>query len=125
MNFNGKCLINNITSTPKKVRAQLRNLNTNFALDNCLFVSVKLTKNGNLDKYKYNGYDIGFDCRLEYLFTDGSDLKNVINFGAVGILCVHVDNKGKYILNRCEIPTQGLDDMTLTAEAKYRINFTQ
>ena len=48
MNFNGKCLINNITSTPKKVRPQLRNLNTNFALDNCLFVSVKITKNAKL-----------------------------------------------------------------------------
>ena len=31
----------------------LRNLNTDFALDNCLFGSVKLTKNADPDKYKY------------------------------------------------------------------------
>ena len=38
---------------------------------------------------------------------------------------VHVDNKGKDILILGEEPTQGLDDTTLTAEAKYLINFTQ
>ena len=38
---------------------------------------------------------------------------------------VHVDNKKKDILVLGEGPTQGLDDTTLTTEAKYRINFTQ
>ena len=38
---------------------------------------------------------------------------------------VHIDNKGKYILILAEGPTQRLDDTTLTAEAKYPINFTQ
>ena len=39
---------------------------------------------------------------------------------------VHIDdNKGKDILIFGEGPTQELDDTTLTAEAKYRINFTQ
>ena len=38
---------------------------------------------------------------------------------------VHVDNKGKDILILGEGPTQGLDDTTLTAEAKYPMNFTQ
>ena len=38
---------------------------------------------------------------------------------------VHVDNKGRDILVLGEVPTQGLDDMTLTAEAKYPINFKQ
>ena len=38
---------------------------------------------------------------------------------------VHVDNKNKDIIILGEGPTQGLDDMTLTAEAKYPINFTQ
>ena len=38
---------------------------------------------------------------------------------------MHVDNKGKDILILDERPTQGLDDTTLTAEAKYPINFTQ
>ena len=60
INFNGHCLINNI-SIPKKVinlyisyklNPQFRNLNTNFILGNCLFGSVKLTKNADLYKYK-------------------------------------------------------------------------
>ena len=38
---------------------------------------------------------------------------------------VHVDNKGKDILILGEGPTQGLDGTTLTAEAKYPINFIQ
>ena len=38
---------------------------------------------------------------------------------------VHIDNNGKDILILGEGPTQGLDDTTLTTEAKYHINFTQ
>ena len=37
---------------------------------------------------------------------------------------VHVDNR-KCIFILGEGPTQGLDDTTLTAEAKYSINFIQ
>ena len=38
---------------------------------------------------------------------------------------VHVDIKGKDILILGEGTAQGLDDTTLTAEAKYPVNFTQ
>ena len=38
---------------------------------------------------------------------------------------VHIDNKNKDILIVDQGPAQGLDDTTLTAEAKYPINFTQ
>ena len=38
---------------------------------------------------------------------------------------VHIDNNEKYILILGEGPTQGLDDTTLTAEAKYPLDFTQ
>ena len=38
---------------------------------------------------------------------------------------VYTDNKNKYILILREGTTEGLDDITLTAEAKYPINFTQ
>ena len=36
---------------------------------------------------------------------------------------VHIENKGKDILIIGKVPTQGLDDTTLTVEAKYLINF--
>ena len=74
INFNGHCLMNNIT-VPKKVinlytsytlNPQLRNLNTDFTLGNCLVGSVKRTKNADLDKFKYSGYDIGFDSHSEF-----------------------------------------------------------
>ena len=105
--------------------SQLRNLNIDFTLSNCLFGSVKLTKNADLDKYKYTGYGIGFDSCSEFFFTDGSNGKSVITFGADTSSPVHVDNKGKDILILGEGSTQGLDDTILTAEAKYPINFTQ
>ena len=51
--------------------------------------------------------------------------KNVIIFGADMSSSLHLDKKGKDILILGEGPTQGLDDITLTAEAKYPINFIQ
>ena len=104
---------------------QLRNLNTDFTLGNCLFGSVKLTKNADLDKHKYIGYGTGFDSPAEFLFTDGSYGKNVNILEADMSSSVLIDNKGKDILILGERKTQGLDDTTLTAEAKYPINFTQ
>ena len=72
----------------------------------------------DLDKYKYSGYGIGFDSRSEFLLPDGTMGKNVIIFGAGMSSSVHIDNKEKDILILDEEPTQGLDDTTLTAEAK-------
>ena len=62
INLNGHCLIKNDIYIPKKVmnpyisdttRPLLRSSNTYFTLSNCLFLSVKLTKEADLDKYKY------------------------------------------------------------------------
>ena len=75
--------------------------------------------------YKCSGYGIEFDSRSEFPFTIGSMGKNFIIFGADMNSSVHIDNKNKDILIRGEGPTQGLDDTTLTAEAKNPINFTR
>ena len=56
-----------------KLNPQLRNLNTDFTLNNFLSGSVKLSKNADLDKYKYSGYDIGLGSRSEF-FLDRSKL---------------------------------------------------
>ena len=85
---------------------------------------ANLNKNADPDKYKYNGYSIGFDSCSEFPFTDGSIERNVIIYGADMSSSVHVHNKGKYLLILGEGPTQGLSH-TLTAEAKYPINLTQ
>ena len=91
--------IDNLTKSDNNfaLGTQLGNSNTDFTLANCLFGSVKLTKNADPDKYKYAGYSIGFDSRSEFLFTDGNYGKDVIIFGADMISSVHVDNKGKYM----------------------------
>ena len=90
MNFNGYCLKKNISISKKVMKLnisytlgpQLKNLNTDFTLDNCSFGSLKLTRNPDLDKYKYTGYGTGFDSGSKYLFTDGSYRRNVIIFRA-------------------------------------------
>ena len=38
---------------------------------------------------------------------------------------VNIDNENKDMLILGEVSTQGLDDTTVTAEAKYPINFTK
>ena len=100
-------------------------MNTDFTLGNFLFGSVKLTKNADPGKYIYTGYGIGFDLLSKFSLPDSSVGKIVIIFGADMSSFSHIDNKGKDILILGEGPTQGLDDTTLTAEAKYPINFTQ
>ena len=81
INFNGHCLINNNISILKKVtnldtsyilNPWLRNLNTVFTLNNCLFESVELTKNDDPDIYRYSGYGIRLQSRLEFPFANGS-----------------------------------------------------
>ena len=42
------------------------------ALENCLFGAVKLTKNYDIDKYKYSGYGIGLDARGFFLHPSDS-----------------------------------------------------
>ena len=38
-------------------------MSTYFTLGNYFFGAVQLSKNVNLDKYRYSGYGIGFDAR--------------------------------------------------------------
>ena len=75
INFNEQWLANKIF-IPKRVinlytsyTLNPRNFNADFTLGNCLFGSVNLTKNTDLDKYKYSGYGIGFDSRSDFSFT--------------------------------------------------------
>ena len=72
LSFNEHCLIKHNTSFLRKVinlyifytlTPWLRNLNTDFTLNNCLFRSIKLTKNADPYKYKYSSFALGFDSR--------------------------------------------------------------
>ena len=92
-------------------------------LKNCLFGAVTLTKNADIDKYRYSGYGIGFDRRGGFSFPGGGFGQNVIIFGADLNSSIHIDNKGKDILILGFGPSQGLGENSLTAEKMYSINF--
>ena len=84
-----------------------------------LIGSVKLTKNADVGKEKYSGYSLGFHSRRIRIFIyRRKRWKNVIICGADMSPSVNIDNKKKEILIIGEGTTQGLDDTTLTAEAK-------
>ena len=92
-------------------------------LKNCLFGAVTLTKNADIDKYRYSGYGIGFDRRGSFSFPGGGYGQNVLIFGVDMSFSAHIDNKKKDILVLGKGPTQGLEH-TLISEKMYSINFT-
>ena len=83
-----------------------------------------LTKNADIDKYRYSGYGTGFDRRSSFSFPGGGFGQNIIVFVADMISSIHVDNKKKDILILGRGPAQGLGEHSLTAENMYSINFT-
>ena len=83
-------------------------------LENCLFGSVKLTKNADIDKNRYSGYGIGFDRKSSFSFGNDTG-KNVIIFGIDMNSSTKIDNRKKDILILGRGPTQQLES-TLSAE---------
>ena len=59
----------------------------------------------------------------EFSLLDDSMAKNVTIFGVDMSSYVHIDNKKKDILILGKGLTQGLDDITSTAKARYSTNF--
>ena len=105
--------------------------NSGFTLKDCLFDGIKLTKkkkkNANPDKYICSGYGIGLDSLSEFQLPYGSVGENVIIFGIDLSSSGNIEiEKKRYILGIILSidPTQGLDDITLTAETKNSINFS-
>ena len=83
-----------------------------------------MTENANPDQYKYSGYGTGFDARNLFSWSDGNySSKDVTISGADMSPLLHIDNEKNDILSK--VPTDGLDDTTLTAEKEYSNNFTE
>ena len=94
-------------------------------LENCLFGTVKLTKNADIDKYGYSGYGIGFDRHGSFSFPGTGLGRNVIIFGVDMSSSTKIDNRKKDSLILGKGPMQGLKH-TLRAYTKmYLINFTE
>ena len=81
-----------------------------------------MTKNADVDKYKDFGYGIGFDRPRTFSLPS---VKFGINIGVDMSCSVHVDNKKKDILILGEGSTKRLDDITLTTEKKFSIDFRE
>ena len=64
-------------------------------LKNCLFGTVVLTKNADIDKYRYSGYGIGFDRRESFSFPGGGFGQNVLILGVDMSFSARIDNKKK------------------------------
>ena len=79
--------------------------NSDPTLKNCLFGTATLTKNADIDKYKYSGYGNGFDRRSSFSFSSGGfgqniliiDIKNILIFGVDMSSSAHIDNKKRHI----------------------------
>ena len=107
LNINGSCLIQDqITYTPQTIKniyivyeitKKKKNYISDYAtLENCLFGSVKLSKNPDIDKYKYSGFGIRFDRKGEFSINNGFG-QNVIIFGADMSSSAHANNKTRNI----------------------------
>ena len=81
------------------------NLNSKFALLNCLFGAINLTTIADPHKHSHSGYGIGFDKSETFSLSD--------NCGSgKNVSMVKLQHKG-----------QRLDYATLNAKAEYSINF--
>ena len=93
-------------------------------LENCLFGSVKLTKNPDIDKYKYSGSGMGFDRPGKFSFGTGFG-QNLILFEADMSSYIHSTNKAKNILVLGKDFVQELDNTTIYTEKLYSVDFTK
>ena len=61
-------------------------------LENCLFCAITITKNSDMDKYKYSGYGLGFDSNGVFSHPTGSFGNNAIIFGVDASGSIHASN---------------------------------
>ena len=100
------------------------NISSYPTLENCFFGAVKLTKNTDVDLYKYSGYCIGFYRKGSYSHPSRRTGRNVIIFGVNMSSSTKIDNRKKDIFILGKGPTQGLEH-TLNEKKMYSINFTK
>ena len=88
-----------------------------------MFGAVSLTKNADIDQYKYSGYGIGFDRQGEFSFGNGLG-RNCIIFGADLSSSSQANNKKNNIVFGKDF-VLGINGATIYAEKLYSINFTE
>ena len=102
-----------------------KDINSDYpTLENRLSGAVSLTKNADIDKYKYSRYGIGFDRYGNFTFPGTGLDRNVLISGVDMSSSTKIHNRKQDILILDKDPTQGLEH-TLSAEKMYWINFTE
>ena len=89
-----------------------------------LFGANKLTKNSDIDKYKYSGYGIGSDSRGSFSHPGGKNDTKVVIFGADLSSSVHANNKLNTALVLGKAFIEGINGTAVYAEKMYPTNFT-
>ena len=129
--FNGSCLKQDkVTFNHGKVVniyivfeiSKSINISEYPTIEDCLFGAVSLTKNADIDKYKYSGYGIGFDRHGSFSSPGIGFEQHEIVLGVDMSSSTKIDNRKKYISILGKGPTQGLQH-TLSAEKMHSINF--
>ena len=86
--------------------------------------AVSLTKNADIDLFKYSRYGIGFDRHRFCSQPSGGSGRNEIIFGVDMSSSTKIDSRKKYILILGKGLTQGLKH-TLWTQEMFSINFAE
>ena len=99
--------------------------NTDYTIENTLFGAVKITKNSDISKNKYEGYGICFDEGGTVTKGNIINGKNVIIFGADMSFSIHANNSANntYVLG--DFLFQGINGTSIYAEKIYSKDFTE
>ena len=96
----------------------------NITLRNCLFGTVKLTRNAGKNKFTYNGRGIAFDGKGFWSF-DKDNVRNVIIFGVDNSSLPHIDNPKNNFLVLDEGPTEGINSSVGAAGKKLLLTLVK
>ena len=136
LEFNGNYLVQNKVLHPNKnnvvniyVVYKLDTIsntrNTDYTIQNALFGAIKITKNTDISKNKYEGYGICFDEGGTFTKGNITNGKNVIIFRADMSFSIHANNRANNIYVLSDFLVQGINDTSIYAEKLYSKNFTE
>ena len=100
------------------------NPTNNFTLKNCLFGTVKFTRNANTSKFTYNCRGIAFDGKGYWSF-ENDPARNVIIFGDDKSSSFHLDNPQNNFLVLGKKPTEGINGSVGAAEKKLVLTLVE
>ena len=99
--------------------------NTDYTIQNALFGAIKIYKNTDSSKNKYEGYGICFDEGGTFSIGNINNGRNVLIFGADMSFSIHSTNKANNIYVLGKEFVQVINDTAIYAEKIYKTNFTQ